>query len=440
MSSRDFSTAIADAIVAGTVRPVFFVEGAFNDSGSPSETYLRLWSGLGDVTWDGKTWTGAGKLLTISPLEESAEIKAVGFSVELSGLPQDVLSLALANTRQGKAGRVWLGLMGRAGHGDLPGTTGNYFSTPHQAAFEFVNGFEVEALLTADDYTPAANDWIAGQDTATAATGSWRLILQSTGELLIQVSNGSGYIGATSSVALSAVATNGEDVYIKASLDFDNGSSQRVGKFWYKFDLADDWIQLGTTQTNAGAVVMNVTALPLTLGSNNNGTAGLFAGDIHYVKVRDDVDGTEVARFDPSVDGHKGDTSFTSSETGETWTINQSGTPHADIIVDDNHIIADPYLVRAGRMDYVSVAADGDTTRITAQYEDRLVDLERARERRYTDEDQQYEYPGDLGFEFVSALQDKQLIWGGPGAAASPLAVPTPPPENDTSNDAATDD
>ena len=37
------------------------------------------------------------------------------------------------------------------------------------------------------------------------------------------------------------------------------------------------------------------------------------------------------------------------------------------------------------------------------------MDLERAEVRRYTDADQQAEYPGDRFFEFVPALQEAEI-------------------------------
>jgi hypothetical protein len=38
--------------------------------------------------------------------------------------------------------------------------------------------------------------------------------------------------------------------------------------------------------------------------------------------------------------------------------------------------------------------------------------------RRYTQEDQQRDYPGDLGFQFVNSIQESQIFWGpGPGTS-----------------------
>lgn len=196
MTARSFTVAFDTAIQQSTLRPVLFYQGEF-----ASSQYLRLWSGFGDVSWDGYTWTGGGNLLNISPLEERGDVKAQGFTITLSGMPSALVSLALASVRQGKPGKLWMGL----------------------------------------------------------------------------------------------------------------------------FDSSDA-------------------------------------------------------------------------------------------------LIADPYQLRAGKLDISVIEDDGDSCTIAMQYEDRLIDLDRARERRYTTEDQAIDYAGDLGFEFVPKLQDMQIMWGGPGSAASPVA------------------
>ena len=198
MSERAFTVAMASAVQAGTVRPALFYEGEF-----ASSQFLRLWTGVGQIDWNGHTWTGGGHLLGITPLEEQRDVKAIGFTVSVSGMPSANIAIALASVRQNKPGNLWLGL----------------------------------------------------------------------------------------------------------------------------FDAA-------------GA------------------------------------------------------------------------------------LIADPYQLRAGRFDIAVIDDDGQTCTIAAQYEDRLVDLDRARERRYTHEDQQIDWPGDLGFEYVESLQDMQIVWGGPAGAASPVATP----------------
>ena len=59
-------------------------------------------------------------------------------------------------------------------------------------------------------------------------------------------------------------------------------------------------------------------------------------------------------------------------------------------------------------MDTMEVTG-GAKPSVALAYESRLVDLERAEVRRYTDADKQAEYPGDRFFEFVPALQEAEI-------------------------------
>lgn len=107
--SRGLSAAMIAALQNQVLRPVIFFEGVFS-SGT-----LRLWSGLGDRVWNGATWTGAGTLMGVSPAEETTAVVASGWTVQLSGVPPELVSLAIADARQGLAGRLWVGLLDGAG-------------------------------------------------------------------------------------------------------------------------------------------------------------------------------------------------------------------------------------------------------------------------------------------------------------------------------------
>jgi hypothetical protein len=99
---------MADALVAEVVRPALFYEGQFEGG------MVRLWSGIGEISLEGNTWTGGGHMLTISPIGENNELRAEGFEVTLSGMPSSTLSQALANMRSGKTGRLWLAVLDEA--------------------------------------------------------------------------------------------------------------------------------------------------------------------------------------------------------------------------------------------------------------------------------------------------------------------------------------
>lgn len=75
-----------------------------------------------------------------------------------------------------------------------------------------------------------------------------------------------------------------------------------------------------------------------------------------------------------------------------------------------------------GRLDVGQIDERAETATIALQYESRLIDLERASQRRYTNEDQQQEYSGDRGLEYVAGLVDVQVNWGGAGQSTIPTA------------------
>jgi hypothetical protein len=103
--SRDLTAALADALDAADLRPAILFEGAF-----PSGM-VRIWTGAGPVEWDGKTWTGVGVLLGLGALEETSDVVATGTTVSLSGVPLDLVGLAIDEARQGQPGRIWLALL-----------------------------------------------------------------------------------------------------------------------------------------------------------------------------------------------------------------------------------------------------------------------------------------------------------------------------------------
>ena len=70
------------------------------------------------------------------------------------------------------------------------------------------------------------------------------------------------------------------------------------------------------------------------------------------------------------------------------------------------------YQLFGGRLDIMNIEESGETATISVTAENRLIDLERPRVRRFTSEDQKALYPGDLGLDYVNDLQDKTLDWG----------------------------
>lgn len=77
-------------------------------------------------------------------------------------------------------------------------------------------------------------------------------------------------------------------------------------------------------------------------------------------------------------------------------------------------LISSPVTVFSGRMDVMQISDDGHSAEIIVTAESKLMDFKRPREIRYTDEEQQQLYSGDVGLEFVNDIQEKVVYWGNP--------------------------
>lgn len=80
--------------------------------------------------------------------------------------------------------------------------------------------------------------------------------------------------------------------------------------------------------------------------------------------------------------------------------------------LDDNNVVNGFYTLFRGRIDTMGIEESGEMASVTVAIENRLIDLDRPRTRRFTNEDQQALYPGDTGFSYVNDLQDKTIDWG----------------------------
>tara|TARA_R100000734_G_C3319162_1_gene114477 strand:+ start:6429 stop:7070 length:642 start_codon:yes stop_codon:yes gene_type:complete len=76
-----------------------------------------------------------------------------------------------------------------------------------------------------------------------------------------------------------------------------------------------------------------------------------------------------------------------------------------------------------GRMTSLVINDTPEGSTVTIDAENRLVDLDRPSNLRYTKESQNFLFSGDTGFNRVASLQDKQINWGktssGPGGGGS---------------------
>lgn len=131
---RTLSTEVETASEASKLCPIALVDLVF-DSG-----HFRMWTGWGPLRWgsefaftddtdfsDGTAWAGeegeriwygAGNLGSIGAIGEATEIKAVGMELSLSGIPTEVLDIALQEEWQNRPAYVYLGVLDSEGQLD----------------------------------------------------------------------------------------------------------------------------------------------------------------------------------------------------------------------------------------------------------------------------------------------------------------------------------
>lgn len=104
----------------------------------------------------------------------------------------------------------------------------------------------------------------------------------------------------------------------------------------------------------------------------------------------------------------------------------QPVTVYLGVLDSSDDLIADPTVVWEGAMDQMmlSVGAEGgDVISLTAESE--LARFDKASNVKYTDAQQQNDYPGDLGFELLPLIEGAKLRWGD---ASSDSIIGTPRP------------
>jgi hypothetical protein len=210
----------------------------------------------------------------------------------------------------------------------LPGTAGNYASTPDAAPLDITGDIDIRLRVNCTDWSPATAFDFVDKLTNDTTQFSYMLRLNTSGTLQLYWSaDGVTPLSATSSVA--AGPPDGTTKWVRATLDVDNGAAGRDVKFYLSDDGAA-WTQLGTTQTSAGVTSIFAGTAALHLGGDRSGVSGMLSGRVYYSEIRNGIDGTVVAKFDPR-EGVVAATSFTSG-SGEVWTVNQSGTPAAELV------------------------------------------------------------------------------------------------------------
>jgi len=97
----DFDTAVQ----ASEIHPILLVK--ISTSGGD----VRVWTGIGDLTFNAEIYVGTGTLAGITEIQEKTDLSANGLGFSMSGIPSDMISTALGEVEQGRDCTLWLALL-----------------------------------------------------------------------------------------------------------------------------------------------------------------------------------------------------------------------------------------------------------------------------------------------------------------------------------------
>lgn len=106
---RDITPDMENAFSSALVQPAYLAELYFD-----SDT-LRIWSGVGTLSWNGKDFIGGGNLVAISDIEENQGLEARGIVATLGGVPSNLVGTALAENARGRPFRLYLAVVDSRG-------------------------------------------------------------------------------------------------------------------------------------------------------------------------------------------------------------------------------------------------------------------------------------------------------------------------------------
>jgi hypothetical protein len=212
----------------------------------------------------------------------------------------------------------------------FPGTSGDYASTPDDAAFSALTNFSVLYLGSLTDWTPAAQTTLVSHLLTTGNQRAWRVYVKTDGVLGLQTT--SDGTGGTSTLNESTVAnsfTNGTINWILITRNSTTGVVKFYTAAYVLGSVAPpalgSFTQLGTDRTGATGAVHNSTTT-LNVSSHSAGASENLIGDVYrtllYTGLYGSGSETLVRDFNASDAADTADTSWASATTGETWTLN----------------------------------------------------------------------------------------------------------------------
>jgi len=313
---------------------------------------VYIWSGYGPIVWNGQTWTGLGNLVSLGTVEDAATIEARPISFSVSGFDPALLPDCLGEVTLGAPVTIWIGALSLTPNaGSCPEDLTSDTSVPPFVVSASSEAIEPAWLAFNGDRT---NGWQA------SSVPCW---------LQLDIGAGNGWILDSYGIAGGyAGAPNGPQAWTM------EGSND--GTTWTTLDT-----QTGQTTGwgfSPGGAVLNT----YTIASPGTTTYRYFRLN---VTANNGGTGTEIDQL---------------------YLSNAAPTPNG-------LVIPDPVILWSGGLDQPTIDITAETAALNIACENLMVGMNIAIDRRYSQDDQNMGWPGDLGFSFVNALQENDILWWG---------------------------
>jgi hypothetical protein len=175
----------------------------------------------------------------------------------------------------------------------LNGVSPGRARTADKASLDITGDIDLRIHAALDDWTPAASSSLMSKSMTSGNQISWRFTVLTSGMLRVAWSaNGSTVLTADSTVA--PTVANGDDLWVRVTLDVDNGAAGRTITFYTSTDGVT-WTQLGATVIQAGVTSIFNSTAAINIGSRDSGTLDRMAGKVYYAEVRSGINGVIVA-------------------------------------------------------------------------------------------------------------------------------------------------
>jgi hypothetical protein len=228
------------------------------------------------------------------------------------------------------------------GYLSLPGISGNYASTPDNAALDITGNIDIRGETRLVDWSPAGEaKTLINKFNTVGGQASYMVQVDPNGRLrMVWTENGTlGTLQSHTSKIAPVIPADGWLIW-RITVVVNFGGTSKIVTFWtadHRPIDDDEWEQLGDAVITAGisSIFSSGATSPLVVGGFNTATVESPEGQFRWFEIRNGISGTVVAAPDFGVQ-LTGTTSFTDM-AGQVWTLTgtaavQGGARFASIV------------------------------------------------------------------------------------------------------------